>query len=113
MVVPVGLGVSLGDGDWLEGRQGGQAGLGQLHAQQADGQQSAGVCTLLRGVGARALPLLLQLLLHVGRQDPHLLHLVVQRPGGHPVLSAGLQGGHAWRQEPCQHKWYIFKKDFY
>ena len=105
MSVPVGLVVcSLCDGDWLEGGQRGQPGLGQLHAQQADGQQGAGVCSLLRGLGARALPLLLQLLLHVGRQDPHLLHLVVQCPGGHPVLSAGLQGGHAWRQEQCQHK---------
>ena len=88
--------VRLGLGwDGLEGRE---RGLGELHPQQGQGAELPRVRLLGRGGGVRALVLLLELLLHVGREDAHLLHLVIQSPGGDSVLSTRLESRHACKK---------------
>lgn len=91
--------LSLGR-DGLEGRQTGQRGLGQLHPKQGQGAELPDLLLLRRRVSA-ALVLLLELLLHVGREDTHLLHLVIQSPRRNTVLSTRLEGGHACQEFKC------------
>ena len=85
--------------DGLKGGQAGQGGLGQLHPQQGQGAELPAL--LLLGCGVRALVLLLELLLHVGREDTHLLHLVIQSPRWNTVLSTRLEGRHACQEFEC------------
>ena len=87
--------------DGLEGRQSRQTRLGQLHPQQGQRTEVPALLLLL-GRGVRALVLLLELLLHVGCQDAHLLHLVIKSPGRNTVLSTRLEGRHACEVSECK-----------